>query len=90
MKKYYCRLCDRILDSLDGGVEISTGRHGKGRRIYKLYQWPDKSIHDVRVVSVQDPPPPEPPQVQEVLEDPQLDPEVTPVPQKLLCAWFVG
>jgi hypothetical protein len=42
---YRCRLCDRVFDSIpEGSIQI-----GGDRRVYVLYRFPDKTVHDIRL-----------------------------------------
>jgi len=56
MKRFWCRICETWFDATE--VENAVDLGGSGRQVYRLYRFPDQSVHDLRAKIVPDLPPP--------------------------------
>jgi len=70
-KRFWCRICDRWFDSTEVENAVDLGG-GYGRSLYRLYRFPDGSVHDLRAKVVPDPEP-TPPATTPPTVEPQLD-----------------
>jgi hypothetical protein len=84
MKIYRCRIGGHSFNSIPvGSIRIPQ----IGRSTYKLWEFPDGSMHDLRAVSVPDLSPPEPTQapVEEIqpVSVEEVVPEISPVEEEV-------